>query len=57
MINYEFYWQDAKPYEFAYNVDDQYEGNQFSHSEGSDGNAVQGSYSVNLPDGRIQTVS
>ncbi|XP_042861431.1 proline-rich 33 kDa extensin-related protein-like [Penaeus japonicus] len=43
------------PYEFAYAVKDQYNGNDFSHKEDSDGNNVLGTYSVQLPDGRKQT--
>lgn len=45
------------PYNFAYAVKDQYNGNDFSHSEDSDGKNVMGTYSVQLPDGRKQTVS
>ncbi|KAL7634363.1 UNVERIFIED_CONTAM: hypothetical protein RMT77_014740 [Armadillidium vulgare] len=44
------------PYEFAYGVDDSDSGNQFSHSETSDGQHVTGKYSVLLPDGRLQVV-
>ena len=31
--------------------------NNFGHQENSDGKAVTGSYFVNLPDGRLQTVT
>ena len=48
--------QEPKPYEFAYAVEDDKYGPQFSQREQSDGNAVQGSYVVQLPDGRKQTV-
>ena len=48
--------QEAKPYAFDYGVKDEYSGANFGHSEKSDGNAVQGSYQVALPDGRIQIV-
>lgn len=48
--------QEAKPYAFDYGVKDQYTGANFGHSETSDGKNVQGSYSVALPDGRIQHV-
>lgn len=50
------YTQEAKPYEFAYGVQDPYQGLDFGQSEASDGNAVEGTYSVQLPDGRKQTV-
>ncbi|XP_027227168.2 cuticle protein 7 [Penaeus vannamei] len=48
---------DGMPYNFAYAVKDQYNGNDFSHSEDSDGKNVMGTYSVQLPDGRKQTVN
>ncbi|XP_076037776.1 pro-resilin-like [Oratosquilla oratoria] len=44
------------PHQFGYNVQD-YEGNNFGHSENSDGNNVQGEYRVQLPDGRTQIVT
>lgn len=44
------------PYAFEYGVAD-YRGNNFNRREHSDGHKVQGSYSVDLPDGRVQTVS
>lgn len=50
------YKPEAKPYEFAYGVQDPYQGLDFGQSEASDGNAVEGTYSVQLPDGRKQTV-
>ncbi|MCL4139767.1 UNVERIFIED_CONTAM: hypothetical protein GTU68_042541 [Idotea baltica] len=46
-----------KPYSFSYGVSDQYEGTDFERKEESDGNVVLGSYSVQLPDGRKQTVT
>lgn len=49
--------QEARPYEFAYGVQDDGYGPNFSQNEKSDGNAVLGSYTVQLPDGRKQTVS
>ena len=49
--------QKAKPYSFSYGVNDEYNGVKFGQDEESDGNVVKGSYSVNLPDGRKQTVS
>lgn len=48
--------QPLMPYAFEYGVAD-YRGNNFNRREHSDGHKVQGSYSVDLPDGRVQTVS
>jgi hypothetical protein len=42
------------PYQFQYNVNEY--GNNFGHSQSSDGNRVTGRYFVQLPDGRLQTV-
>ncbi|CAL4133880.1 unnamed protein product, partial [Meganyctiphanes norvegica] len=47
----------AIPYSFAYGVADAYAGVDFGHEEKSDGKAVKGSYTVQLPDGRKQTVT
>nr|XP_027227177.1 uncharacterized protein LOC113819138 [Penaeus vannamei] len=47
----------GRPYDFSYEVKDDYAGTDFGHSAESDGNTVRGSYSVQLPDGRKQTVS
>merc|ERR1712106_402026 len=44
-------------YAFNYGVADDYSGAAFSQSEQRDGYATSGSYTVNLPDGRIQTVN
>ncbi|XP_066978949.1 pupal cuticle protein 36-like [Macrobrachium rosenbergii] len=44
------------PYQFSYDVKDNYKGVDFGQQEKSDGNAVTGSYQVVLPDGRIQNV-
>merc|ERR1712192_283784 len=45
------------PYSYTYAVADDYSKATFSQKESNDGTGlVQGSYSVNLPDGRIQTV-
>ena len=49
--------QPAMPYDFAYQVVDDYTYNNFGHKESSDGKVVSGSYNVLLPDGRTQTVS
>merc|ERR1712025_63236 len=48
----------AEPPVYAYNygVNDDYSGAQFSQNEQRDGYATSGSYTVALPDGRVQTV-
>merc|ERR1712002_1006274 len=49
---------EVSPYTYKYGVADEYSGAAFSQSESNDGTGVvDGSYSVNLPDGRIQTVN
>ena len=50
-------YSEPRPYQFGYAVNDHYHGAVFSQNEQSDayGN-VQGYYSVNLPDGRVQHV-
>ncbi|KAL7646100.1 UNVERIFIED_CONTAM: hypothetical protein RMT77_003001 [Armadillidium vulgare] len=45
------------PYQFSYGVSDPYGGTDFSQDENSDGNLVQGTYTVQLPDGRRQIVT
>ena len=47
---------DPSPYAYNYAVDDYY-GSKFNHQENSDGYGTSGSYSVALPDGRLQTVN
>lgn len=42
------------PYQFEYSVNEY--GNNFGHSQSSDGNKVTGRYFVQLPDGRMQRV-
>ena len=49
--------QPAMPYDFAYQVVDDYTYNNYGHKESSDGKVVSGSYNVLLPDGRTQTVT
>ena len=51
------YDESPEPFTYEYAVADDYTGTAFNAGENQDayGN-VQGSYSVNLPDGRIQTV-
>merc|ERR1711892_794103 len=49
---------EVSPYAYNYAVADDYSGAAFKQGETNDGNGVvQGSYSVNLPDGRVQTVN
>ncbi|KAA0201601.1 Cuticle Protein CPR RR-2 [Hyalella azteca] len=50
-------YHEPRPYDFAYVVKDELSGNDFGHSEQSDGAAVNGEYYVLLPDGRRQTVT
>ncbi|XP_045603046.2 pupal cuticle protein Edg-84A-like [Procambarus clarkii] len=50
-------YKTGMPHDFQYNVRDDYSGTNFGHSENSDGNTVRGSYNVDLPDGRKQTVN
>ncbi|XP_064086335.1 cuticle protein 7-like [Macrobrachium nipponense] len=51
------YSEEAKPYQFEYGIKDEYAGTDFGQTEESDGNTVRGSYAVQLPDGRKQTVN
>ena len=51
------YEETPKPYAFEYGVADDYSGAKFGQSETADGKLTSGSYSVNLPDGRVQTVT
>ena len=44
-------------YNYNYAVKDDYTGTVFSQQENRDNYAAAGSYSVNLPDGRVQIVS
>merc|ERR1712215_192078 len=43
-------------YSYQYGVNDDYSGANFQQSENRDGYSTSGSYTVALPDGRIQTV-
>ena len=47
----------AQPYQYQYGVQDDYSGANFGASETSDAKVVTGTYTVHLPDGRIQTVT
>jgi hypothetical protein len=50
--------EHPEPYTFSYGVSDDYSKSNFNAAETSDANGVvSGSYSVALPDGRIQHVS
>merc|ERR1712088_444626 len=51
------YDESPKPFAFQYGVADDYSGARFNAAETTDGKTLTGSYSVNLPDGRIQTVT
>ncbi|KAF2368097.1 Insect cuticle protein [Trinorchestia longiramus] len=51
------YKPEPKPYQFAYGVADEHYGPNFGQEEKSDGKNVKGSYTVQLPDGRKQTVT
>ncbi|XP_069974270.1 cuticle protein 8-like [Penaeus vannamei] len=46
----------APKYNYNYGVADGYSGANFGHSESRDGYKTEGSYTVDLPDGRKQTV-
>merc|ERR1712106_567821 len=49
---------EVSPYTYNYAVADDYSGAAFNQGESNDGNGVvEVSYSVNLPDGRVQTVT
>ena len=49
--------QGPSNYAFGYSVQDDYSGDDFSHSEVRDGDKTTGEYRVSLPDGRTQIVS
>ncbi|XP_037068917.1 cuticle protein 7-like [Pollicipes pollicipes] len=51
------YKEEPKPYAYDYAVNDHYTGTNFAKNEKSDGHNTQGSYTVALPDGRVQTVN
>merc|ERR1739848_977801 len=51
-------YPDVPPqYQYAYAVADDYSKSNFEASESRDGYNTQGSYRVNLPDGRVQIVT
>lgn len=50
------YDDNKKKYRFSYAVKDGISGDDFSHTQKQENGAVQGSYKVHLPDGRVQIV-
>ncbi|XP_037801784.1 cuticle protein-like [Penaeus monodon] len=52
----ESYESSEAKYSFNWAVSDDSSSNQFGHQEARDGDDTQGSYYVQLPDGRLQTV-
>merc|ERR1712105_99171 len=50
-------YDEPAKYAYEYAVADDYSGARFNAGENRDGYATSGSYSVNLPDGRLQTVN
>merc|ERR1719500_2185249 len=54
----EVYPDEISPYTYQYNVADDYSGSNFQATESDDGTGIRdGSYSVALPDGRVQHVA
>lgn len=53
----ESYESSEAKYDFQWAVRDDSSGNDFGHQESRDGDHTQGSYYVQLPDGRLQKVS
>ena len=47
---------DSARYNFAYEVNSDESGAQYSHSENAENGVISGEYRVNLPDGRVQIV-
>jgi len=45
------------PFNYQWEVNDEYSGNQYNHDSQSDGEVTQGEYRVLLPDGRTQIVT
>ncbi|KAK4310911.1 hypothetical protein Pmani_017546 [Petrolisthes manimaculis] len=53
----ESYESSEAKYNFQWAVNDDSSDNDFGHQEGRDGDNTQGSYYVQLPDGRLQKVT
>ncbi|XP_037802396.1 pro-resilin-like [Penaeus monodon] len=53
----ESYESSEAKYSFNWAVSDDSSSNEFGHQETRDGDLTQGSYYVQLPDGRLQTVT
>ncbi|XP_037802407.1 pro-resilin-like isoform X1 [Penaeus monodon] len=53
----ESYESSEAKYSFNWAVSDDSSSNEFGHQEARDGDHTQGSYYVQLPDGRLQTVT
>merc|ERR1711887_173727 len=53
----ESYKSSEAKYNFQWAVSDESSENHFGHQEGRDGDDTQGSYYVQLPDGRLQKVT
>merc|ERR1711962_1881570 len=51
------YDEAPKPYSYQYGVSDDYSGANFAAQEAQDAKGVIGRYVVQLPDGRVQTVT
>ncbi|XP_063887857.1 uncharacterized protein LOC135115242 [Scylla paramamosain] len=49
--------EDPPKYAFNWEVEDHYSGNDFDHQEEREYDNTKGSYSVQLPDGRLQKVT
>ncbi|KAK4295357.1 hypothetical protein Pmani_032074 [Petrolisthes manimaculis] len=50
------YYETPAQYQFQWDVNDQYSGNYYGHSENRDGANTKGSYYVRLPDSRLMKV-
>merc|ERR1712029_465220 len=50
-------YEEPAAYSYQYGVNDDYSGANYNADESRDGYSTKGSYSVALPDGRLQTVN